>query len=46
MHPNVYKSIIYNNQITEVAKVYVDWWMDKEVILAIERNEIFPFAMT
>jgi len=30
MHPNVYSSIIYNNQIMEAAQVSIQWWTDKE----------------
>ena len=31
-HPDVYSSIIYNNQIMETVQVTIDWWMDKDVV--------------
>ena len=54
MHPDVYSSIINNSQIMEIAKVSIDWWMDKEnvvyihngILLSHKKNEILPFAMT
>ena len=53
MHPNVHSSTIYNSQDMEATKVSIDRWMDKEdgvhiynVILAIKKNEIMPFAAT
>jgi len=54
MHPNVYNSIINNNQIMERAQMSMNWWMDKEewyiytveYYSAIKKNKILSFAMT
>ena len=57
IHPYVYCSIIYHNQIMEVARVSTDRWMDKEEVIYLytieyilfshkKKNEILPFAMT
>ena len=55
MHPNDYSSAIDNSQIMGKAQMSIDWWMDKEDVvyiysieyyLAIEKNEVLPFATT
>ena len=35
MHPNVYSSISYNNQIMETAQISTSGWTDKENVVYI-----------
>ena len=35
VHPNVYSSIINNNQTLETAQVSINWWMDKEDMVCV-----------
>ena len=35
MHPNVYDSIINNNQIMEKAQIPINWWMYKEDVVCM-----------
>ena len=52
MHPDIYRSIIDNNQIMETTEVSIGWWMDKEVVYVytmeyysdIKKNEILLFG--
>ena len=53
MHLNVHSSFIYSSPDMEAAQVYINRWMDKEVvlciynpILALKKNEVVPFAAT
>ena len=55
MHPNVYSSIINENQSIERAQMSIGWWMDNEVVymyihngilLHPKKNEILLFATT
>ena len=53
MHPYVHCSIIYNNQNMDATWVFIDRWMDKEVVhiyngilLGYKKNKILPFTTT
>ena len=41
MHPNVYRSIINNSQIMEIAQMSISWWMDKEFEVYIYNGVLF-----
>ena len=33
LYLNVHSSIIHNNQKVETAQMYINWWMDKEIVV-------------
>ena len=54
LHPHVHSSTIYNSQHMEATQMFINRWMDKDVVYThtieyyslIKKNEIMPFAAT
>ena len=52
MHPNTHSSIRYNSQVMEPTEMFINRWMDKEVMVhthtgiwvSHKKNEILLFA--
>lgn len=40
--PDVYSSIIYYSQITEIAQLSISWWTDEEEVVCIQYNITEP----
>ena len=40
MHPSVHSRIIYNCQDTEATYVFINRWMDQDVVYVVDRHNV------
>ena len=43
MHPSVHSRIIYNCQDTEATYVFINRWMDQDVVYVVDRHNVVVY---